>query len=62
MTNRIPVAVGAAAMLVVCVGGLTASPAPGQARTPASDKAPMVLFMCPHGAAKSVSRVRVLST
>ena len=54
MTSRIRVAVGAAAVLLVCAGGLTAGSAPGQTRTPPSNKAPMVLFMCPHGAAKSV--------
>ena len=32
MTTRIRVAIGAAAVLLVCVGGLTAGPAPGQTR------------------------------
>jgi len=42
------------AVSLVCVGALTAGQAQGQTRTPASNQAPMVLFMCPHGAAKSV--------
>ena len=54
MTTRIRVAVGAAAVLLVGVGVLTAGQAHGQTRTPVSNRAPMVLFMCPHGAAKSV--------
>ena len=56
MTTGIRVAVGAAAVLLVCVGSLTAGPTPVQTRTrtQASNKAPTVLFMCPHGAAKSV--------
>jgi arsenate reductase len=52
-TELRPRLVGAAGLLLVCVVGLTADTT-AQTRIEASDKAPTVLFMCPHGAAKSV--------
>jgi protein-tyrosine-phosphatase len=46
--------VGAAATLLLFVAGLTAAAAPRQAQAQGSNKAPTVLFMCAHGAAKSI--------
>ena len=61
MTIRIRVAVGAAAVLLVCAGVLTAGQAQGQTRTPANKKAPMILFMCPTVQRRAFSRPHTLS-
>ena len=45
---------GAAAWLLVSVLGVIVDTAPGQTRAQTSSKAATILFMCPHGAAKSV--------
>ena len=43
------------ALVMLAVTAITPSPTPGvDAQSPSSAKAPTVLFMCPHGAAKSV--------
>lgn len=48
------VGVRKAAVLGICIVGLMTATAYAQNRTQRSGKGPTVLFMCPHGAAKSV--------
>ena len=46
--------IGRIAMLAMCVAGLMAQAAPPEGRNLEKGRPPTVLFLCPHGAAKSV--------
>ena len=62
MTARIRVAVGAAVVLLVCVGGLTAGPAAGPDSDPGEQQGSDGSLHVPPRCGEECSRVRVLST